>query len=68
MIILSSTLRLLLYKCQTASDSFPLSRPNNNKRCLGHMRDENKPEDLEKAAEVFNVLAERIKIIVDANS
>lgn len=32
------------------------------------MRDENKPEDLEKAAEVFNVLAERIKIIVDANS
>ncbi|OXC68348.1 hypothetical protein AYX13_03051 [Cryptococcus neoformans] len=33
-----------------------------------HMRDENKPEDLEKAAEVFDVLAKRIKIIVDANS
>lgn len=32
------------------------------------MRDENKPEDLEKAAEVFDVLAKRIKIIVDANS
>lgn len=68
MTISNSTPRLLLYKFQPASDSFPLSRLADNKRYLGHMGDENKPEDLEKAAEVFDVLAKRIKIIVDANS
>lgn len=68
MTISNSTPRLLLYKCQPASDSFPLSRLADNKRYPGHMRDENKSEDLEKAAEVFDVLAKRIKIIVDANS
>lgn len=68
MTISSSMLHLLLYKCRTASDSFSPSKRADNQRYPGHMRDENKPENLEKAAEVFNVLAERIKVIVDANS
>lgn len=68
MIIFSNMLHLLLYKCRTASDSFSSSKRADNQRYPGHMRDENKAEDLEKAAEVFKVLAERIKVIVDANS